>query len=78
MRSWTFRPCWVPRWASCHNSWPSPMWQKPYLDAMYLHCVSLPQPGPPITKTIGGLEDVCSAQERDRVEGLVPVGVSWC
>lgn len=72
MRSWIFRPCWVPRGASCRSSWPSPMWQKPYLVAMYLHCVPLPQPGPPITKTIGGLEDVCSVRESETGER------GWC
>lgn len=45
-------PRWVLHWPSCGSSWPSPTWQKPYLVATFLHRVPLPQPGPPITKTI--------------------------
>lgn len=54
MRSWIFRPHRVLRWASCRSSWPSPTWQRPYLVAMFLHCVPLPQAGPPIMKMIRG------------------------
>lgn len=75
MMSRIFRPRRLPHWASCRSSWPSPTWQKPYLVAMFLHCVPLPQPGPPITKMIRG-DLRMSAVPREEGEGLVPVGAT--
>lgn len=48
MISLIFLPFEVLHWASCHSSWPSPTWQKPYLVTMFLYCVPLPQPGLPV------------------------------
>lgn len=76
MMSWIFRPRCVLRWASCRSSWPSPTWQKPYLVAMFLHCVPLPQPGPPITKIIWGDLRMSGGPGKRWGEGLVPAGAS--
>lgn len=76
MISGIFWPCWVLCWASCRSSWPSPTWQRPYLVVMFLHCVPLPQPGPPITKMTKGDLRMPAVPREEEGEGLVPVGAS--
>lgn len=70
MISRIFWPRRVPRWASCRSSWPSPTWQKPYFVAMFLHCVPLPQPGPPITKMIRGDLSMSAVTKEERGRGV--------